>query len=766
MKESLNGKIVRVGNTLTRIINKTGNQFTVSNGALINEEDILPAFEAGTTILDSNGMARVITETLIIADDASILKTDAGDLPIWGELSFKRILNFPVGKVEEKYGDDFIKYLALANIPYNAEVVDKILKENRINKTPLRELLSKNPNWDEETQSIIMEFKAPNYSQTAEARNVFDTICDTYRMEFPYDWRRLEYPLSFNSLTHISSDDSTNLKQQGYKIPANSKPSRAIRKYFETIGANRIKDFEKKYAELSDLLSTKDKSYKITISINPIDFLRMSEGVSWTSCHNLRKAGCYSNGVFSYMMDSTSVIVSILNPSDPEKTYLQNKIFRMMFFINEKGDILQSRLYPQTRIPDLEKRIGTVVQNIVASCIGREAPYEIYADDTECGSYVTSYGVHYRDYDCHDFGQIIYTTMPEDVPHFEIGHDSWCLVSGEVNHRSRYPTLCEYENNRTKTDIRWRCLNSGVTGTPDDYDWDKWKKNPENGLYYFVYYTCNDCGAIFFDKKSSFCPECRKNKEMVICKHCGAEVCDYMMIGDDAVCCDCIDEKYCLCMKCGEYHETDRSFYIDCEDKYMCESCYGEQDMYFSCEDCEEVHRIDDSYEVNGRYGTYRICSYCEERGDYYYCADCDGLFYGDDMIYIEGTGYVCDDCIEDNYTYCEMCEEYVPNDEIEHIDGYDICSCCFEEEIFVCSVCEERHLNRYSNYVDGEGIYVCDDCYNDEVEACEGCGENYLRRNITEIHDRFYCPDCIPEDETEDSNTVEEAEAIITRRV
>ena len=54
------------------------------------------------------------------------------------------------------------------------------------------------------------------------------------------------------------------------------------------------------------------------------------------------------------------------------------------------------------------------------------------------------------------------------------------------------------------------------------------------------------------------------------------------------------------------------------------------------------------------------------------------------ELTYVDGVDHVCDECLEDHFTYCDECGEYWDNDFIEVVeteDGRQICERCREAE-------------------------------------------------------------------------------------
>lgn len=110
-------------------------------------------------------------------------------------------------------------------------------------------------------------------------------------------------------------------------------------------------------------------------------------------------------------------------------------------------------------------------------------------------------------------------------------------------------------------------------------------------------------------------------------------------------------------------------------------------------------------------------------------CEYCDESTYEELTPVFDGNGcqiLVCPDCLEDHFTYCDICHEYHPNNCVSYVDGQNICNGCLEEACEKCDDCGEFH--RRENMVEaydevGNQIYLCNDGY---------CTRNHTR-----------CPEC-----------------------
>lgn len=623
---------------------------------------------------------------------------------------------------------------------FSPKVIQKIYSEWLNNKGRLYTILSKSPNWKENEMAIEWEIEIPNSRQKRNAKEIYESILRKYDCDFGFDYGRTKFlydNFSYSDFFDIDKEQSEAFKSYGLKIQSGLKPTRAIRKFFEFIGATRIPDFDKLYAELTDLLSDKLLKRKMTLSIHPLDYLRMSNGNSWDSCHMIYpKKGCYHNGVQSYLMDGETMVCSLLDPESGEKTYLQPKINRMLFMLNNNGDILQSRLYPQVRNQELEDILAKEVNAKIAECYGIEDDYQVFVKDCGCNNYVESFGVHYRDYNCYNYGQRIWSITGEEPKRFTIGHISYCLICGEANDRNN-SMIC-YDHDMDKyayyDNLEYRCPATGNRYSRIDA---QLKLNPSDGLYYSIWKICKHCGNVFFDNHV-YCEECRKSQQ-IICSVCDEIAESYSLIEDEVVCDNCIEEHYSLCQECNEYHPNEEMRYIE-NKGYYCENCYDNYCSY--CEDCDRYFLTDCTTYIEN-YGN--VCDECYDEGDYIYCEECGYYYHIDDCVNIRGD-YYCEDCVYSHFVICDCCGEYFYEEDITFIGDMRLCDDCVEENSERCSCCDELvYCDDIFNDSDGEPY--CEECYDEHTETCTGCLDTYYEDKILYYEDDVpYCEECYSE--------------------
>jgi len=115
----------------------------------------------------------------------------------------------------------------------------------------------------------------------------------------------------------------------------------------------------------------------------------------------------------------------------------------------------------------------------------------------------------------------------------------------------------------------------------------------------------------------------------------------------------------------------------DPEKNKICEICLEEK--FFTCEDCQELWRIDDKLTTDSGDS---ICQSCYDN-DYITCEDCDNIFHTNDCRENDHGGYVCDTCFSNNYTICAHCDVVISNDNSVYCDDCQesYCQDCYDDD-------------------------------------------------------------------------------------
>lgn len=363
------------------------------------------------------------------------------------------------------------------------------------------------------------------------------------------------------------------------------KMSRAVNKICHWLGIDKLPDYNKEFAKYADSVNPLKIVRHTIISINPIDYLTMSFGNSWASCHTIDKEnlrgmpnsyeGQYSSGTISYMLDKVSMVFYTVSADyNGDDYFFEPKINRNMFHYGE-DKLVQGRVYPQSNdnnADNIYKDIREIVQKVISDCLGIPNYWSTKKGPGAICPYVWEAGTNYPDFRYYENCCISFPKdRPENVNRMTIGHAPICIECGNEHDNTENINCCSNK------------------------------------------YTCQDCGCILDED-------------------------DVYWVDGEAYCSECVS----YCERCGSYERN-------------CNGEWVESDSAWYCYDCL------DEYFVR--------------------CADCGGWLRREDAIVIYDGNCVCEDCL-DNYSWCDKCEEYYPNDMIHFDDDLDeyFCEDCWEE--------------------------------------------------------------------------------------
>lgn len=312
-----------------------------------------------------------------------------------------------------------------------------------------------------------------------------------------------------------------NGKVKGFGAVAGQKISRIVGKFFKNYEFDKITDYRseihldeqgvvhegvkrdygwnREYALYCDAINVLDFKRWTIISVNPLDYLTMSFGHKWQSCHTIDKRnirgmdgshvyhGMYCSGTMSYMLDKASVIMYTIDEKYKGTEYWkQDKFNRCMFHIGE-DKFVQGRLYPDGRDGgdnSLAAQFRNIFQKVVADCIGENNLWKLYKGTNKCSSVTSSYGTHYRDYLNYADCSVSYLKRDGAVLNnkvIKIGHSPICPNCGE-----------EHDNEQSLT--CGDCPNSSQTChyCDDEIDPDDCIVDEDTGNMYCSYDCANE----------------------------------------------------------------------------------------------------------------------------------------------------------------------------------------------------------------------------------------------------------------------------------
>ena len=531
--------------------------------------------------------------------------------------------------------------LAEYDYTYTTDALESIIDEWSSQKAELIEAFKKHPHYLEGKFMIAfatdyereLDIKAVNYFsdwlQTWVMEEYKDTVPDEMKEQREregFTWLPGELFAFFVDITeHITgrtiSDETFKLLDK--IIPevhphAGEKSTRLINRLCTYLGYNKHPDYNREYGKFADAMSPIKIKRHTVLSINPLDYLTMSFGNTWASCHTIDKnnkrrmpnnySGCYSSGTMSYMLDKTSMVFyTVESTYDGDEYWGEPKVHRQMFHWGQEK-LIQSRLYPQENdgYTDIYTPYRNLVQEIIADIFGFPNLWTIKRGTDAASEYIYSEGTHYRDY-CH-FSSCVLSRIKDST------NDNYITVGADP--------ICVQCGNRHDTENNINC--------------------------------CRDYGSV--------------------CERCGCVIED----GDDVIwidgepyCSDCV--YWCDC--CDEYTlESTTEVY---NGSYVCDYCL--QKYYSYCEECHEYYINDDTRYVEAANGC--VCNECLDRY-YTKCYECGEYHHNDNITYISRIGKdICDDCLNQYYETCDKCGEYYYNDDLIKTDNGWFCPNCDEEE-------------------------------------------------------------------------------------
>lgn len=224
-------------------------------------------------------------------------------------------------------------------------------------------------------------------------------------------------------------------KDAKLKVASGMKTSRAFNHICNVYGVDKAENYNKVFAQYADMVSGLKRKLKFVISVNPYDYLTMSFGKSWTSCHNIERHGGWCGGTLSYMLDETSIITYCVDKDDDVQT--AGKIYRNMFAYGNNM-LLQSRIYPQGNDgnTDLYSVFRKLVQNELSAILElRNNEWCVAMGPKNYANAITSNGIHYKDYNMNSSCNISYPSEKANEVNLHnhslvVGHSGICTYCG------------------------------------------------------------------------------------------------------------------------------------------------------------------------------------------------------------------------------------------------------------------------------------------------------------------------------------------------
>ena len=220
------------------------------------------------------------------------------------------------------------------------------------------------------------------------------------------------------------------------KIVAGQKTSKVVKRILELDGYQK---YHSEFVEFSDYINEKEQPGCYVVSLNFIDYLRMSDGHSWSTCmttdpRNTRRLkerynGQHVQGCLSYANDHVTYITYFIT-EDPDKVKpeQQDKIYRQCMHVRkDKLMYINGRVYPKGN--DGEADIYDTMNSLFQKVMGFENFKEV-GISKEC-AYVTTDGNHYPDY--YSILQCkMYSVEGNTDNSITIGHKAYSCKTGKL----------------------------------------------------------------------------------------------------------------------------------------------------------------------------------------------------------------------------------------------------------------------------------------------------------------------------------------------
>ena len=488
--------------------------------------------------------------------------------------------------------EDMKRLLSEYDYQYTEEALNKIIDTWATNKADLITAIKKHPNY---LQGKFMIVFSHNFDRTVDktAINGFkkwllnSETCFAVREFMTEEMRNevIDYGRKLPNDIFCFLTEMTNMTGQyidDYIVERldnispdlhahkGQKMSRVINKLLTYVGFNKLPDYNREFAKYADALNPLQITRHTVLSVNPLDYLTMSFGNSWASCHTIDKEnkrnmpnsyeGMYSSGTVSYMLDKPSMVFYTVDASyNGNDFWNEPKINRQMFHWGEEK-LVQGRLYPQDN--DGDNSVYTpyreIVQNIMSELFKFPNLWTVAKGTSAAGRYVRSYGTHYRDYDSYDNCTLSRIKGSENEKYISVGHDPICIKCGNEHDIQENISCCA------------RKVTCAECGCEIDEDEARYI----DGEYY-----CDDC--------SFWCDCCDEYRVGVATE----------VRGGGTVCSSCLEDHYTFCDDCEEYV---RNRYInEINGEHICNECFEEN--FGPCDHCGAMHRFTDMREIAHR---------------------------------------------------------------------------------------------------------------------------------------------------------------------
>ena len=472
------------------------------------------------------------------------------------------------------------------------------------NKQKQIELFRKHPYWSEEAKAIVFsqtETRPINYRL---ASNALCNLAQYVRNNISVNGDKWCVDAIIYALENYDGEETGLLNEEmirrihdswpwGYELPTalermfhnGTKITKFVRKAFESVcdrwgishnattfrddgdDPRRCKSFDKYYAKFADCLSELTIEKITLVSVNFLDFMTMSNGNSWSSCHFINShgifhedsessyQGMYKQGCLSYALDAPSFLLYTLPASYTGTEYYRRQKLTRMCCQYSNGVLITGKCYPNNE-DALVDRYRQMMQLVISQIEHFTNLWTFSRKVKRIEGFVESAdnSGHYPDYFYDHQKPVISLHNPIsidiDTP-IVIGHEAYCLHCGEKlyggNHswlqcdNHRRTLKCECCGKRMKVGEEYHTY-CGEIYCPDCVFWCDYHQQYEPIVYknelntndgrklmcndgVHHYEQCSDCG-VWYPRKDlkktrlgNLCPNCISKYD--VCSVCG-----------------------------------------------------------------------------------------------------------------------------------------------------------------------------------------------------------------------------------------------------
>ncbi|MBQ2299456.1 MAG: hypothetical protein II278_08805, partial [Bacteroidaceae bacterium] len=349
------------------------------------------------------------------------------------------------------------------------------------NKSGQMQLFRKHPYWSEKHKAIMLlqtETRGVDYHDAGcKYESLLNYVSKTYRPKdrrvlsvfrngFPWCISNgIEQTATMPGKFATAMDNSCDVPPYMKKVmKEGAKITRIVRHWFselrlesgEIVDATKLVDegeprtrdsFEKRYAVFADAMSELTIEKLTLVSLHFCDFMTMSNGNSWSSCHYINSHnifhdensgsyhGAYKLGCLSYALDKPSFILYTLPSTyDGDEHYRVQKLNRMCCQY-DGGIIITGKAYPNNS-NDTIQRYRDMMQTIISQCESVPNLWSCSTDISAVERYVetASDSAHYPDYMHAKQRPTVSVSRSYDLDlnkRILIGHRAYCLHCGD-----------------------------------------------------------------------------------------------------------------------------------------------------------------------------------------------------------------------------------------------------------------------------------------------------------------------------------------------